>query len=562
MVTHNNNLLCKQAELYYYDFLSKENIGFIPKNITDHINKCQYCRGKINQLNTILSLYNATESKDSQVDIAMRDLLKLHLAYIDNKVACNTVKPFLPVMLDPELGIKIPTPITVHLDNCQQCARDLETIRGLNLSRIQSCRLSQFLANMNTKDTVNCSQAQDAITAVASMDFNKINEQILKHICKCENCRQALYEHRETVRTENQHKKRAQKCSICDKLSINDIFDYVVTYGLEPSNDQSATSRDSITQHLRYCPIGLKKIQELHRTIFHIAERAESNIVTIYKINESADTQVTGNSEDLYSGFPISVEIENREEEVSAKQPKPSINFVDALRSKIQPIYVNSLLRKGIIAVAVLSIAVTLFFRASVAGAVTFEQICTAIDKAKNIYISTLIPGKAEPMQERWISRTSNVFITKTGGNLVFWDFAQKVRKTKQLDIDSIQTSQLSDNIIADIEQNISNTLGLMPFYHTDIPPDAEWNRVTDSEQETAITSVGVYELTWISKDYNGSAVFKKWRFFIDSNTYLPQKIEVYRKFDAGDTYMPQSTIEVEYLSNGAMQKVIEEYSS
>ncbi len=561
MVTSNSNSLCRQAEQYYYDFQNKENIGLIPRNIIDHINKCQYCREKAKMLKTVLSSYRNTKFENSQVANAMTNLLKLHLAYIGNKVVCNTVKPFLPVILDPDLGIKIPTPITAHLDHCRPCARDLETITSLNLSRIQSCRLSRLLANMTAKDTVSCSRARAAIKAVVSLDFHETNEQILKHLYKCSNCRQALYEHREKVIIEYQREKGVHKCSTCEKLSMNDIFDYVVTLGPEHFKNRNAKDMDSLTQHLRQCPTGLSKIQELHNTIFQIAERAESKVVTIYKINDYAETKETEEPDNLYSGFPISVDIENREDKENPQQQASTIKFSITLKRKIAALSTNHLFRTGVIGVAVLLMAVTFFFRTSMAEAVTLKQLYTAIDKAKNIYTTTFVPDKTEPVQEKWISRTLNVQIIKTENEVVQWDFTNKVRKTKQAGIDSIQTSQLPDNIIADIEQNISSFLGLMPFQYIDIPSDAEWNHITNEKPETSITSVEVYELTWLEEDYSGSPVYKKWRFFINPVTNLPYKIETYRKYISDNTYTLQSITKVEYLNESEMQKDIENYS-
>ena len=39
-----------------------------------------------------------------------------------------------------------------------------------------------------------------------------------------------------------------------------------------------------------------------------------------------------------------------------------------------------------------------------------------------------------------------------------------------------------------------------------------------------------VYDLTWPDKKDDGSVVFHRWRYFIESKTKLPRKIEKYRK--------------------------------
>ena len=102
-----------QAELYYYDFLNNKSDETIPKDIIKHIEQCPHCREKINQLDIELSSYHTKKSENNHISGVITNLLKLHMAYIGNKVDCKIVKPFLPVILDPDLGIRIPTPINV-----------------------------------------------------------------------------------------------------------------------------------------------------------------------------------------------------------------------------------------------------------------------------------------------------------------------------------------------------------------------------------------------------------------------------------------------------------------
>jgi hypothetical protein len=58
------------------------------------------------------------------------------------------VKPFLPGLLDDEAALRIPTPITAHVDSCPQCQNDLEKIRELNLGRKHLWQLGELLAGI------------------------------------------------------------------------------------------------------------------------------------------------------------------------------------------------------------------------------------------------------------------------------------------------------------------------------------------------------------------------------------------------------------------------------
>lgn len=135
MVTSNSNLLCSEVEPYYYDFLNSESRRLVPESIIDHIKQCQYCQEQIEELKEVLSQVGL-ESEQKQVRTAVTDMLELHLAYIGKRVTCNITRPFLPSLLDPALKIRIPTPITAHLDNCIQCRDILKQSRGLTLTGI------------------------------------------------------------------------------------------------------------------------------------------------------------------------------------------------------------------------------------------------------------------------------------------------------------------------------------------------------------------------------------------------------------------------------------------
>ena len=558
MVTSYNNSKCKQAEIYYYDFLSNENTEQIPGNILEHIDQCPHCREEISRLNTGLS-QKSTKSGNRQV--AITDLLNLHLAFIGDKVVCSTVRPFLPVILDPNLGIKIPTPITVHLDHCQQCAQDLKTIKSLNLTGTQSYRFSQLLADKTAEDAVSCRKAQAAIPAVSSMDYKDTSEQILKHLCTCEHCRQDLYEYREKICKEGRHEdeKEARKCSVCEQLTMSDIFDYVVPYGLDPTHED-AISRSSIASHLRSCVVCLAKIQTLHNIVYSIVERIESKVATIYRFNEFSEIQEPDEFDNLYAGYPINVELASSED-IDNEQPASPIRSIEAARRKAPILNTSHLLRSGIIAVAGVLIVVALFFRGSAAGALTIEQVYTAIQNAKYVHVSSFVPEKANPIKERWISRTQNIIITKDRDELVLLDLNNNQRRIKNPGNNTIDVTELPEDNVAYTKKSMSGSLGLIPFYNiSDLPDGAKWSRVPDNELEIPVNNTEVYDLIWIDKTSTNLPVYLKMQLTVDSQTYLPLNTRFYRKLNVDDEYTLNSITRVEYLDDSAMQTVIEQF--
>jgi len=561
MVATNPNQFCKQAEPHYYDFILGVREEPIPQHIVHHIEQCQNCQEQLNQLKIVLAQTDCIDPKQSYANSATVTMLKLHFAYISKPVTCQTVKPFLPTLLDPVLATRIPTPITAHLDNCQQCSEDLETIRRLNLNRNQLSRLSQLFAEGPSKGKVTCSQAQAAILFVVLMTLRETDADVLKHLCTCPDCRKALYEYRQTVCKEVEGEPEQEKFP-CEKVSAADVFDYVVPYGLDPGKNQYARFRESLCSHVRRCPACLGKMQQLHDTVYAILDRADSEVATVYNIDDSAKGRATSKSNDLYSGFPIKVEVLNWKDEAKAKESASSIDSAVTLKQRPSSVNLKSLAKVGFAAAAVILIALALFLNIPTARAVSIEQIYKALEKATNVYIASFVPDKKEPIQEQWVSRTLMVQEIKTEKELVLWDSLNRVRKIKYSDGGLIETEPLSVEMSTAIEKMIAGSLGLVPFTDLSlVPKDARWSRVTDRNLEVVAEGIEVYDLTWIEKSSDGSAVFKKWRFLVDPKTDLPQKVKFFRKLATDDEYNLLSTMSVEYLDYTQMQNVINEFS-
>ena len=328
MIAPNPKLLCNLAESYHYDFLCKETIELIPEPIVSHIMHCATCQEQVSRLRTVLSESEEyPEAARKEVSGAITEMLKLHFAYIGKPVTCDIVKPFLPSLLDTALEIRIPTPITAHIDNCQECSEDLKMVRELNLSHKQLYRLSQLFAEKPAGSNINCAEAQSAVSSVISLVFDKTNEIILKHLCICPDCRGLLYQRREMALRGLRKTDLMKSKFPCEKVSARDFFDYVVPYGLNLAKDQYAKFRDSLTSHLRTCPSCLVKMQQLHDIVYGIAERTESEVVTTYHIDESAEAKTRVELNDLYAGFPIRVETAAHEDKTKAEETTATINL-------------------------------------------------------------------------------------------------------------------------------------------------------------------------------------------------------------------------------------------
>jgi hypothetical protein len=453
--TKKHNSMCQEAKLYYYDGLCQESCGLIPQSISSHIEQCPHCQKEINQLKVVLSQKDSIKSEQGQDSSAVTTMLQLHFAYIGKYVTCETVRPFLPGMLDPAIEIRIPTPITAHLDNCSQCAEDLKAIQKLNLKSTQLFGLSQFFAkgpSLNTRDFAE-------MASVSAM-----------------------------------------------------------------------------------------------------AKRADSEVVTIYHVDESAKTRQAGESDDLYAGFPISVEV--IKQKADDEQPAPTINFVAALKEKISAMNLKPFLKIGLPAAAVILVGFALLLNTPSAKAIKIPQMYKAINTIKNVHISSFHVGNSKPTKEIWKSQSQNIYMTRTPSKKVWvlWDINKKQRKILTFDTTIIETNQLSEDHLLAIKNIMSGSLGLMPFNEiAEFPQGSQLNRVEDEIPGVA-EGIEIYDLMWSAPTYS-SSILKKWRFFVDSKTNLPQRIEISRKStnDNDDEYQMTSTIEIKYLRDSEIQKAIKD---
>jgi len=281
----------------------------------------------------------------------------------------------------------------------------------------------------------------------------------------------------------------------------------------------------------------------------------------VYRIDESAKAKAISESDELYAGFPIKVEIASREDKVKAEQSAQTIDFAANLKRKVSIRKQKPLLKTAVAAAAVILVGITLLLNIPTAKAATLDQIYKAIDKIKNAHISNFVPDKKEPVQEQWVSRMLNVNIIKTEKESILWDLPNKVKKVKHLDNDSVETTMLPAEMVTNLQNTITGSWGLMPFNDiSEIPKGAYWNRVDDKNRQ--ITSeIEVYDLTWSAKAYDGSIVSKKWRLFVDAKENLSRRIEIYQALPTDTDYILMSSMTVEYLSDNEMQKIIEEAS-
>ena len=553
MNTPNLNSICTDSRLWYYDFLFENKRENIPEKTLKHINSCQYCQKGIKDIESLLSDSKiATNDVKQEIDKTIYTLISLHLALVDIPVTCEIAKSFIPRLTDPLLQIKIPTPINVHLDNCQACTEDFNTIKNLSLNHEQLGYLGQILADTPDDKSDICPDAQVTIPSIASLNFQGITSDVLKHVCACPDCRKAILRYRQKKYEELTNNKNLSEESTCCNISMSDIFYLCLPYEFDYISDDSVKESKFLKSHILNCPVCLKKMQHLYTDINNIAERPNTDIITIFSLGRP-DRSKQKNIEDIYSDWSYKVQvIDNTTSKVQKNNYQSE--FVTKQKSNTITVKIRKY-AKPFATAAVILMALALFFYSSSAKAVDLSQIYNALMNVKNVYITRSMPDGSTLYQEEWLSRTFNVRIAKTREQYVLWDIENNVRKIRSLSDNSIETIPLPPDIYNRVEQSITGVLNIMPFQNIkQVPKNATWHLVNADKAENKIVDSSVYELVWT--DDNGQ--LNKCLFFVDNSTYLVKKIKYYYKQKNQEIFVLKSIEDLEYINDIEVEKVLE----
>jgi hypothetical protein len=366
------------------------------------------------------------------------------------------------------------------------------------------------------------------------MDFRRTNAEVLKHLSTCSDCRKELFQYREGLCQKLSDDGNDQGKIPCDAVSPSDVYDYAFPYGIDPSDDEYAEFREPLASHLGGCPRCLAKVQELQQAIFNIAERPETKIVTVYHVDEPAGVKAKS--------------------DVQSK----TIHFTTRLKQTVSSPKVKPWLKTGAAAAAVVLVGIILMSNEPTVEADSLSQMRTAIEKARNLHISTFGSDK-ELTQELWVSRSQGFYIFKSKKEIILSDLTNKVQKVRRRDSNEIVKKDLPDGIFAEIEGNAAEFLNLIPRIPvSEGQKELNWGRVTNDVPGTDNENDQVYDLVWTDTSSIGSSRIYRRRYFVDPETSLPNKIELKKKSSVDDEYTLVSEIIVEQISDGEMQTAVE----
>jgi len=550
MVTFGRGALCKDAELHYYDYLCNPHDSTIPQPIIDHIRRCTHCKERIGQLEALLVRGQAVEQAPRRrTDAGLVDTLSLHFASLGESVTCAKMKSFLPALLLPSLEIQIPTPITVHLDHCRPCAEDLETIRELQLGPGQLARLSRLYAMRPEEGPETCRRTQSQIGARNCVLLDDVDVDVLDHVCVCPRCRTRIYQCRERIVTGPQGDADARSI-MCGGISTADLFEIVAPYGR-----LAGGVKPEIASHVGACPVCMERLQSLHRTIYSVAERADSGIVTVYTCGDKTEKAVA-RPRGMYAGYPVDVEV-TRQPQAPAPVHRLSVDRLRATFGRLSLRSASPAVKAALAAAAVIPLVAFLIISSQTASATSVRGISKAVKGVENLHVVQYGRDTTEPpAYELLIAGAAGRVGLKTAAEQALYNVKTRRTEVQYTKEGIVKDVPLEPQEYDSLLRSVDNILG---FAMTGIPMDTELQRLPPEAVPNAEDDSEVYELTWPGKSLGGVEIGASYRLrvFLDPVRRLPRKTETSRQTPDDPQWRLETTMRFDYPSRQAADLAI-----
>ncbi len=513
--------LCQEAQVYYYDLLCQEEAA-VPAVVRNHVSTCAACRDQMRRLSEALSEVQSPSSATGASRDETIETLAQQFQLLEERVSCSEAKPLLPELALASSRIRIPTPLTVHVDHCPQCAGDLAVIRELHLTADQLKRLGRFFETGRLPSSNRGREARGAGDGLVPAIPGSLSD--------------------------------ADAGIACHNITTADLFDVVVPSGGTRCAQETTNERQkAILRHVRSCPACLEKVRTLRRTIDEIVVRADSEVVTVYHAENDAEAAFS-KAEGEYP-YSVSVEVLHRESQAARDAPATcttSSSDLRGLRRSAKP-----LATLAAVVLVMIALATLLRMTAPTATATNIGDVDNTLAGAENIHI-VVRHRQAGIVQEYWIAHRSNILVkrtvTATAESYVLYDLGHNRERTftpqsgpgaservEKIDLDWARSFMAS--CLRDLLKGISADAKLRP---------AEGQISSEADK-----SLDVYELPLSPRAAN-SPVRDRRLVYLYRATGLPQRMEFYRQVPGADPEDPTTTTIFTYPTEPEMDGVIQ----
>lgn len=550
--------LCQKAQEYYYEILC-HNDAAVPEAITRHVEGCSFCREQIRRLQEALaqgdSKANSSQGPENNGAI---EALSRHFEFLGERVHCSQVKPFLPELLISSRRIRIPTPITVHMDNCPECGRDMASIRELGLGAGQLSRLSQFYGRVADPGPLQCPSAQRAAAGLAAFSLDGADSRTLDHISLCRHCRTWVYQQRARAMADRNARAGRPDVLACNDVSTADLFDFVLPFGLDPvALGRTSGRRDAVATHVRACPRCMETVQSLHRTLYAVAERADSALCTVCRTDEN-DADPSDEARPPACRYPIHVQVLRQEPAPAAvghglgassgSERTASAGWRSMPRRKIAVVGIT-LLVGGLL---------TMVPRSTATG-MNVGGVRKAIERMTDVHMAKFHGEDSTPFFEMFLAAGRQTVVTKVGPERTLYDFRTK-RMTVFGPDAAPRTGPLPASGFDSCEEFMLRT------FETIFVNVSEKDSLSETEY-VASDRPGeywaVYELTQTGSQGAGLPRLGQWKVFFNPVLKVPEKIEYIARPSAQGLAPAQVQVtRLRYLNRSQMDDTITALSS
>lgn len=530
--------LCDKAREFYYEFL-RHNRAAVPDAIIHHIEGCAFCQEEIRRLQEAMTqVRDAPNPAPGPRRNDATETLSRHFEFLDESICCFQVRPFLPELLISSRQIRIPTPITVHIDNCPECGEDLDSIRKLGLRDDQLNRLGLFYSQAGGPCSSRCPSAQPVAVGLADFSLDRGDPRMLDHVSLCPDCRARLYQRRDAAMADLRTRDVRSKVLSCDEVSMADLFDFVLPFGLEAASIATTSGhRDAVATHVRTCPRCMEKVQSLHRTLYGVAERADSDVCTVCRIDKD-DENAGGQTPANAYRYPIRVQVSRRE---LVKSPRA--RWRTGPHSRI-----------AIVATVVFLSGILAMLPLSRATGMSVDGIRKAVGRMPNVRLTRSNGEDSQPFFEMLLATNRKIIVTTIGNERTLRDY-DKGCKTVFSPGKPARTGSLLAEESDGCEKFMTRILDEV-FGHASARSNLSESQAEHASSGRPGERWSVYELTR-EDPADGAAAPRRWKVYLDPVRKLPMKIEYSQRPPTGFGPDVIQVTEFTYLTQSAMDEAI-----
>jgi hypothetical protein len=564
MVAFEGSGQCRETVFYYCNFLQDRES--VPKSVAEHIESCAYCQAQVQQLRMVIG-ESAIVGNPHRLSHSRELITELqsHLELAGKSVTCTHVRRYLPGLLADR--IRIPTPITVHVDQCDRCAEDIEHLRSLGLTQEQLTRLAEVYAKPVHVDLSLCRQVKLLLTHPDNARLEDFPAHLIDHIASCPQCRERTHEARQELLDEARQNPVVDPYVRCGRIMSCDIFDLVIPSAAGASEAATADRHRVVAGHVFSCPECLEKVQSMHRVIFGIAERAESGIATIYSTVGIAEP-ASKKKRHSYASYPIDVRVLGGRLK-TRQRPRKTNTLIAAFKRRLLGRRLKAYVPVSAVVIIVAALVGIYIFSSQAASGLSLGQLRHMQPKVSNIHILRYVrygglvdPGSTRErqlLQEEWVSTDLQWYVTVSpGGTTSLRDMKNRRIRTWSPGDLQIKTTDMPTSRYSGFKDSMQK---LTEFDFGYFPDKSELQPCQSGSADASGVREEVYEvLSRQADEAAGAPGESRMVFYVDRITHRLERTEFSRKNPESQDWGMENVVVYQYPSTEEVEEHFQQF--